>query len=87
MGFAGAANAAGDVAAGKAKAAACLGCHGKDGKGTANGSPVADMSEADIAQALEDYKSGKREHKTMNMLSKNLSDSDIANLAAYLASL
>jgi cytochrome c553 len=48
---------------------------------------VVGISEAKFIQAMEDYKSGKRKHKTMNSLSKKLSDGDIANLAAYYASL
>jgi cytochrome c553 len=87
LGFAGSANAADDVAAGKAKAKSCVGCHGADGQGTKNGSPLATLSKSEIAQALKEYKSGKRQHTTMNALAKNLSDTDIANLAAYLASL
>jgi cytochrome c553 len=87
LGVAGSANAAGDAAAGKAKAKSCAGCHGADGKGKSNNPPVVGISEAKFIQAMEDYKSGKRKHKTMNSLSKKLSDGDIANLAAYYASL
>ena len=58
-----------------------------DGKGTKNGPSLVDLSEAKFAQAMQDYKAGKREHKMMNTLAKKLSDGDIANLAAYYASL
>ena len=87
LGIAGSANAAGDAAAGKAKAKSCAGCHGADGKGKKDNPSVVGMSEAKFAQAMQDYKSGKRKHKTMNALSKKLSSGDIANLAAYYASL
>ena len=87
LGLAGSANAAGDAAAGKTKAKSCAGCHGADGKGK-NGNPsVVNLSEAKFAQAMQDYKSGAKKHKTMNALTKNLSNGDIANLAAYYASL
>jgi len=87
LGIAGSANAAGDAAAGKAKAKSCAGCHGADGKGKKDNPSLVKLSEAKFAQAMQDYKSGKRKHKTMNALSKKLSGGDIANLAAYYASL
>jgi len=87
LGVAGSANAAGDAAAGKAKAKSCAGCHGADGKGKNSNPSLVNLSESKFTQAMKDYKSGKRKHKTMNSLSKKLSDGDIANLAAYYASL
>jgi len=87
LGLAGSANAAGDAAAGKAKAKSCAGCHGANGKGKGNNPSVAGMSEAKFVKAMQDYKSGAKKHKTMNALSKNLSSKDMANLAAYYASL
>ena len=87
LGIAGSANAAGDVAAGKAKAKSCAGCHGADGKGKNKNPPIAGMSESKITKALQDYKSGKRKSKVKNTLAKKLSNGDIANLAAYYASL
>ena len=87
LGVAGSANAAGDAAAGKAKSKSCAGCHGADGKGKKKNPAIAGKSEAKLAQAMQDYKSGKRKHKTMNALSKKLSSKDMANLAAYYASL
>ena len=87
LGVAGSANAAGDAAAGKAKAKSCAGCHGADGKGRKDNPSVVNLSESKFVQAMNDYKSGTRKHKTMNALSKKLSSGDIANLAAYYASL
>lgn len=87
FGMSGAAMAAGDVAAGKAKAKACAGCHGANGEGKKKNPPLAGMSEADFTKAMQDYKSGARDNKTMVRTSKKLSDADIANLAAYYASL
>jgi cytochrome c553 len=83
----GSAYAAGDVAAGKAKAAACAGCHGANGEGTGANPPLAGISESQFIQAMEDFKSGKRNNAIMKTLATPLSAQDIANLAAYYASL
>jgi cytochrome c553 len=83
----GSAWAAGDVAAGKAKAAGCAGCHGANGEGKAPNPPLAGKDEKTLAQAMLDYKSGKRPNPAMKAMVSSLSDQDIANLAAYYASL
>ena len=83
----GAAQAAGDVQAGKAKAAACAGCHGTNGEGVAPNPALAGKNEDVLAQALKDYKSGKRDNAVMKGMVSALSDQDTANLAAYYASL
>ena len=87
LGIAGSANATGDVAAGKARAKSCAGCHGTKGRGKNNNPSLVVLSESKFAKAFQDFKSGKRKHKTMNALAKKLSSNDIANLAAYYASL
>ena len=81
------AHAAGDVAAGKAKAAPCAGCHGANGEGVGPNPPLAGMAESQFVQAMEDYKSGKRPNPLMKGLATPLSAQDNANLAAYYASL
>jgi cytochrome c553 len=83
----GGAVAAGDPAAGKAKAAACAGCHGPNGEGVKPNPALAGKPEADVAQALKDYKTGKRANPLMKSLATPLSDQDMANLGAYYASL
>jgi cytochrome c553 len=45
------------------------------------------MSEAQFVQALDDYKTGKRNNPIMKGLATPLSIQDIENLAAYYASL
>lgn len=87
LGMAGSAMAAGDAAAGAAKAKACAGCHGANGEGKKDNPKIAGMATADFMKALGDYKSGARDNKTMARISKKLSDDDVANLAAYYASL
>jgi cytochrome c553 len=81
------AHAAGDAAAGKAKAAACAACHGANGEGIAPNPALAGKSEDLLVAALKDYKSGKRDNAVMKGMTSALSDGDMANLAAYYASL
>ena len=78
---------AGDAAAGKAKAAACAGCHGPDGNSMVPTYPkIAGQHEAYLVNAISQYKSGARSDATMKAMVAALSDADIANLAAYYAS-
>lgn len=79
--------AAGDVQAGKAKAAACAGCHGANGEGIAPNPALAGKSEELLVQALKDYKSGKRDNAAMKGMVGALADADMINLAAFYASL
>ncbi|HYP67287.1 MAG TPA: c-type cytochrome [Thiobacillaceae bacterium] len=71
---------AGDAKAGKAKSEKCAMCHGEDGKGEPR---LAGMPVATFTKAIKAYKSGARDNKTMAKIAKDLSDKDIANLAAY----
>jgi cytochrome c553 len=48
---------------------------------------LAGKSEDQLLQALQDFKSGKRSNAVMKALTAGLSDQDMANLAAYFASL
>ena len=81
------AQAAGDVQAGKAKAAACSGCHGANGEGVAPNPALAGKSEEQLVQGMKDYKSGKRDNAVMKGMVATLSDADMTNLAAFYASL
>ena len=87
LGVCGAAQAAGDAQAGKAKAGSCAGCHGANGEGKKPYPAIAGKSEGELVQALQDYKSGKRANPMMKSFATPLSDQDMANLAAYYASL
>ena len=86
FGVAGAAQAAGNAAAGKDKSAVCAGCHGDNGQGIAPNPALAGKPEAGLVKALKDFKSG-RVNSVMHGLTASLSDRDIENLAAYYASL
>jgi cytochrome c553 len=87
LGFVVSAQAAGDTQAGKAKAGACAGCHGANGEGIKPNPALAGKSESEIVQALTEYKSGKRANPIMKTFAGQLSDQDMANVAAYYASL
>ena len=82
------AQAAGDVAAGKAKAEDCADCHGDDGKGDDKNPAIAGMSTEKFTKALQEYQNGVRtKSPKMTKEAKGLSAEDIANLAAYYATL
>jgi cytochrome c553 len=85
--LAGTAQAAGDAAAGKAKATSCAMCHGPNGEGTKMASKLAGEDPAKFIQAMNDYKSGKRDNAMMKNAANQLSADDTANVAAYYASL
>ncbi|MDK9756460.1 cytochrome c [Vibrio sp. D173a] len=89
--FSGQALAAGDVAAGQAKAGVCAACHGADGIAVIPGYPnLKGQNEQYIASSIKAYKAGQRTGglaPVMQAQANLLSDDDIANLAAYYASL
>ena len=82
---------AGDVAAGKAKSAVCAACHGANGKAQIPIYPhLAGQNEAYLVESLKAYKNKQRtggQAVIMQGQAAALSDADIANLAAYYASL
>mgnify|MGYP003388599407 CR=1 FL=1 len=79
---------AGDAAAGKGKSMMCGACHGPAGISSVPAYPnLAGKKEADLIKQLKDIKSGARNAPTMKGIVASLSDTDIADLAAYYASL
>ncbi|MCF6298660.1 MAG: c-type cytochrome [Thiomicrorhabdus sp.] len=83
------ASQAGDAAAGKAAFATCVGCHGASAEGGV-GPKLAGQPAADIVQKLGEYKAGKQRGPMTSMMAPmaaGLSDSDMANIAAYTSSL
>lgn len=87
----GVSSAAGDVEAGKAKAGVCAACHGQKGIAQIPTYPnLAGQHEQYLVSALKAYRSKERnggQAAVMQGQAAALSDSDIANLAAYFASL
>ncbi|MCA1789450.1 MAG: c-type cytochrome [Thioalkalivibrio sp.] len=83
---------AGDVDAGQAKFAGsgCVGCHGAAGQGQAIFPKVAGKEADYLVETLGKYRAGEAVGPNSAMMmphAMNLSDDDIANLAAYMASL
>ena len=79
---------AGDAAAGRQKALQCQACHGLDGISKIPDAPhIAGQVEAYLVKAITDYKAGERKNEMMSVVAPNLSDDDIADLAAYYASI
>jgi len=76
-----------DANAGKAKARACAVCHGQLGMSTLPEAPhLAGQPERYLAEQLKAYRSGKRTHEIMTLMARPLTDDDIADLAAWYAS-
>ncbi|MDR6952762.1 cytochrome c553 [Ancylobacter sp. 3268] len=80
---------AGDAAAGRAKASQqCAVCHGTNGMSQHPEAPnLAGQVEMYLVKALEEFRSGKRSNEMMTVVSKDLSDDDIANFAAWYNSI
>ena len=79
---------AADPAAGRAKAAMCRTCHGIDGVAINPMAPhIAGESTIYLQTQLKAFRSGKRAHEIMSVIARQLSDDDIANLAAWYSSI
>jgi cytochrome c553 len=79
---------AGDPVAGKAKSMTCAGCHGMNGISNNGMWPnLAGQKEPYLVSQLKQFRDGQRNNAMMTAMAKGLSDTDIANLAAYYASL
>ncbi|MEA2117782.1 c-type cytochrome [Halovibrio sp. HP20-50] len=65
----------------------CAQCHGREGKGMASFPSLTGRDADYIASRLETYRAGERVGANSSLMIPNatdLSDEDIANLAAYL---
>lgn len=79
---------AADVAAGKALAEGCAGCHGGDGVSqTALTPSLAGQPDEFIQWQLVYFRSGARKSDVMQPIAEALTNEDIRNLGAYYASL
>jgi len=77
----------GNADLGQAISEPCANCHGADGNPSgANMPTLAGQDARYFGKAMEAYKSGKRSHEQMFEATKNLSEADIENLAAFYAS-
>jgi len=76
--------AAADVEAGRRKAEPCAACHGRDGNATVPGTPsLAGQPVFFTHWQLIKYRDGRRKDPQMSPAAQNLSDEDMADLAAY----
>ena len=79
---------AADIAAGKSKSVACGACHGTNGISMIPMYPnLAGQKEQYLVLQLKAFRDGERKNMVMAPMSSGLSDTDIANLSAYYASL
>ncbi len=82
------AQAAGDSIAGRTVMVKCQGCHGKDGNhGAPNAPNLAGQKQDYLYWSLMDFKIGARKNRMMLTAVKDLSDEDMANVAAYYAAI
>jgi len=77
-----------DAAAGKALAKKCQTCHGIDGVARIPEAPtIAGESTIYLIKQLKAFRAGERKSPQMSIIAEPLSDDDIANLAAWYASI
>ena len=64
----------------------CSQCHGVDGYAVTPEAPhLAGQSEPYIVRQLTHYRSGRRQHPYMELFAGNLTDADMADIAAYFS--
>ena len=81
---------AGDATAGKAKFASCIACHGVQGEGMAIFPKLSGKTAEETTALLKAYRAGETVGPNSALMmpqASTLSDEDIANLAAYIATL
>ena len=78
-----------DADAGRQLVYTCQGCHGLTGYQNAYPTfhvpRIGGQSSEYLAQALHEYREGKRKHPTMQAQAQSFSDQDIADIAAFLS--
>lgn len=73
-----------DAEEGRKKARQCQTCHGIDGIAKIPIAPhIAGESEIYLITQLKAFRSGKRTHEMMSVIARDLSDEDMADLAAW----
>lgn len=79
---------AGDIELGKSLSVRCMGCHGVDGNSANTTIPsLAGKEIAYLINRLNAYQDGSIANPLMNGVAGGLSDTEIANLAAYYSAL
>lgn len=81
----------GNAESGRMLTYTCQGCHGV--RGYRNAYPtyhvpkIGGQSQAYLANALNDYRSGARKHPTMQAQARGFSEQDIADIVVFLSNL
>ncbi len=84
----GEASAQGSVKAGRQKAERCAVCHGLDGLSKVAEAPnLAGQNERYLVEQLGAFRDGARQNEMMSIVIKDLSPTDIEDLAAYYAAI
>lgn len=66
----------------------CAACHGLNGQSTLPGAPnISGQKQDYLERQLKAYRSGERQNEQMSVVSKGLSDEDIAVISAWYASI
>ena len=86
LGWSGAADAAGDAEAGRAKSATCMACHGADGNSANPEWPhIAGQHAGYVVKQLKHFKAADRNNPLMMPMAMILSEQDMEDLAVYFA--
>ena len=79
----------GDAKKGRQLAYTCQGCHGVEGYKNAYPNyhvpRIGGQAKEYLANALNEYRQGKRKHPTMQAQAQSFSEQEIADIAAYLS--
>ncbi|ULL01339.1 c-type cytochrome [Bradyrhizobium sp. I71] len=79
---------AADVAAGKAKAQVCAGCHGENGVSQTENIPsLAGQPDQFLQWQLVFFRAGSRKNEQMQPIVEEITNEDIRNLGAYFSQL
>ena len=80
---------AGAARAGRQKAVqTCQACHGMGGLSKNPEAPnIAGQIENYLVKAITEFRNGERKNETMSIAAKDLTDADIADIAAYYTSI
>lgn len=73
------------AAEGPPGASSCSGCHATNANAGTPVPPLKGRSAADIAAAMADYKTGKRQGTIMDRIAKGFSEEETKAIAAWIA--
>ncbi|NOQ12899.1 MAG: c-type cytochrome [Methyloprofundus sp.] len=84
LNMSGVVQAAGDIDAGRAKAASCASCHGENGNSMMPLFPkLAAQNEGYLIKQMQAFKDGSRSNASMSAMVSGLTDQDMQDIAAF----